>query len=159
MSTPLKPITAASSTPLTLCDLNGKVTFDASSLHALLLDNGRRAGSLPRSANEPPGTCTPAPLQQAPKYSLRSMQEEQPVSAPTPALRPGPVEFPTDLAHDAKMASIPPYAAVPPSVASSRRRRGQAKQAVASPLLQLATLATAGGAKASRLPQHARLQR
>ena len=144
--------------PITLVDLHGKPTFDASSLHALLLDNGHHAGTLQR-IEEP---AAPIHLQpRPPKYSLRSAPEQQPATEPAPVPQPC-VEFPADLASDAKMAYIPPYAALPPSVASIRRRRGlRAKTkdvGVASPLLELATVATAGGPKTSRLPQHAHLK-
>lgn len=148
--------------PITLMDSHGKPTFDASSLHALLLDNGQHAGTLQRIDRSRSPLLRPIHLQpRAPKYSLRSAPEQQPATEPAPVPQPC-ADFPADLTSDAKMAYIPPYAALPPSVASIRRRRGlRAKTknvGVASPLLELATVATAGGPKTSRLPQHAHLK-
>ena len=154
---PKEPSALLAATPLTLVDLYGKPSFDASSLMEKLLANGQRAGTLPRPIEltelEPP----PPPTE---RYSLRHSLRSMPNQGSAVVVHPPPsatADFPRNLADDARMKGpMPRYSSVPPSIASSRRRRRDGAQMDASPLL-LASIANASGLQRGRLPQHARM--
>ena len=128
----MTPLGKQTSSPLTLVDESGKPTFNASSLIQMLIDNGKEIGRLPRSA--PPSATPPAVVMataRSTKVVKKNLRVEAVSSFQTPVsssccLSADPdALFPADLAADARMAAVPAYSKLPPSIASSRRRRRQ----------------------------------